>query len=189
MNLTVKVKVPDGLKQLPGMLTDAMSVSIRESQGLLESSAKRNVAVRTGNLRRAISSEDPVVIGAKIIGITGARLAEAAYAGFVEKGTGVYHEPNAHGPWTIVPRNVKVLAWRSGAVMLDEKGKNLYINGHGGYTRTKHDAAMVFASKVTIQGMRARPYLASSLEQNRSRIEAIFRTSIKHVINQAGGIT
>ncbi len=189
MKLTVKLVAPRGLTELSKRMTSALVEATRESQAVIESGAKRNVVVRTGNLRRVIGSEDPIVTGAKIVGITGARLAEAHYAGFVERGTGVFHEPDAHGPWTIVPKRAKVLAWRSGPVLLIEKGKKLYMNEEGNYTTTKHDAAMVFAHKVTVQGMKARPYLASSLEQNRARIRAIFQAKLRRVIEQAGGTT
>lgn len=188
MKLTVKLVAPRGLTELPKRMTSALVEATSESQAVIESGAKRNVAVRTGNLRRAIGSEDPIVTGAKIVGIVGARLAEAHYAGFVERGTGVYHEPDAHGPWTVVPKRAKVLAWRSGAVMLNEKGKKLYQNGAGNFTTTKHDAAMVFTQKVTIQGMKARPYLASSVEQNRAKLESIFRSKIQQAIQQAGDL-
>ena len=186
MRFTVQFKAPAGLKVIAALLTPALVDAMHEAQAVLESSAKRNVPVRTGNLRRAIGSEDPVVTGAKIVGIVGARIAEAKYAAFVERGTGVYHEPDAHGPWTVVPKNAKALAWRSGAVMLNEKGKKLYMNEAGNYTTTKHDAAMVFARKVTIQGMKARPYLAPSVEQNREKIQSIFRSKIQQAIKQAG---
>lgn len=130
-----------GMKQLQSRL-DAIS-DTREILHTLQidtvAEAKRlTVPIRkTGNLGRSIR---PGFLSAKSAFVN----AEASYAAYVEKGTGIYGPK--HRP--IVPRTKKVLAWRTGAVTLS--GRSRVKDG-------VEQAGWAFARSV--KGRRPTPFL------------------------------
>jgi hypothetical protein len=101
--------------------------------------AHKNLAPykRTGTLYRQ-------TVPGQIVGTTAMVVARTSYAMFVERGTGIYGP--SHHP--IVPRQAKVLAWRTGAVRLSGSSKT-----RGG----KELAGWAFARSV--KGRKATPFL------------------------------
>lgn len=92
---------------------------------------------KTGNLGRSIR---PGFLSGRSAFVN----AEASYAAYVEKGTGIYgprHKP-------IVPRTKKVLAWRTGSVTLSGRSR---VKGG------QETAGWAFARSV--RGRRATPFL------------------------------
>lgn len=107
--------------------------------------AKRNTRSirKTGNLGRSIR---PGFLSATEAFVK----AEASYAAYVEKGTGIY------GPRKrpIVPRRAKVLAWRTGAVTLSGRSR---VKGG------QELAGWAFAKSV--RGRPATPFMAPAAEE------------------------
>lgn len=93
--------------------------------------ARHRVPVLTGNLGRSIAEDAQTWPG--VLHVSGGVTAHAKYAVFVHEGTGV-HGPRG-APFVIRPKN-------PGGVL------HFYFNGRE-----------VFAKSVTVQGMRARPFL------------------------------
>jgi hypothetical protein len=130
-----------GMRQLNARLDNISDTQqiLRKLQIDTVAEAKRlTVPIRkTGNLGRSIR---PGFLSARKAFVN----AEASYAAYVEKGTGIYgprHKP-------IVPRTKKVLAWRTGAVILSGRSRV-----KGGVEQ----AGWAFARSV--RGRKATPFL------------------------------
>jgi hypothetical protein len=105
-----------GMRQLQSRLdniSDTREILLVLQRRTVEESKRLTVPFRkTGNLGRSIR---PGFLSAKSAFVN----AEASYAAYVEKGTGIYgpkHKP-------IVPRKAKVLAWRTGATTLSGRSR------------------------------------------------------------------
>jgi hypothetical protein len=91
------------------------------------------------------------------------RLSQAKYGEMVEDGTGEY---NGRSAWTIKPKNGKMLAFPKPSGWTGPVAKD----GHA------------LARMVTVKGQKGQKYLARSAQDNRARVEQIFRTAVQGVI-------
>lgn len=161
--MNIKVVIPAGFKAMPEKLDAAVKSAMIKSQALIELGAKANAPVRTANLQRSIASSDVLSVGGKIMGTVGVRLAQAKYGGWVEQGTGIY---NGHSAWTITPK----------------KGKMLAFKQPPGWTGPVSKDGRALARIATVRGQKGQGYLARSAEENRARIEKIFRSAIEGAV-------
>lgn len=111
-----------------------------DSAATLEASSKDLAPKRTGNLARAIAYRTRVLPGrTEVLATVGS---SAPYARYVNEGTGIYHVPDAHLPFTA--KRKKVMHW---------------VDGRGG----SHFARVV-------RGMRPRPFIDPAVLLNHERI-------------------
>lgn len=107
MNISVNVKVPNGITNIKRILETGLKSGIQKSTAYISNQAVSNAPRITGNLKRSIHAEVSGLGGiltGKIIQDSGI----SSYGSFVEFGTGIY------GPkgQPIKPVNKKVLAWK-----------------------------------------------------------------------------
>jgi hypothetical protein len=113
--------------------------------------AKHEVPRKTGNLGRTIR---PGRITATSGELLAGGIQRVGYAGWVERGTGVYGP--RHRP--IVPVKAKVLAWRTAPA-----GGSLRLTGSSRVKGGKQTAGWAFAKSV--RGRPATPYLRPGLQK------------------------
>jgi hypothetical protein len=147
-----------GMRQLHSRLeniSDTKAVLLKLQLNTVEEAKRLTVPIRkTGNLGRSI--RPGFLSGTKAF-----VNAEASYAAYVEKGTGIYgpkHKP-------IVPRTKKMLAWRTGAVTLSGRSRV-----KGGVEQ----AGWAFAKSV--KGRKATPFLEPGARK------AVERNGLKDVV-------
>lgn len=177
------------VEQAGPMIQRELTRAVRRAVLIVEAEAKSLAPRKTGTLQRSLHSEVRG-LGRQIQGIVGTNL---TYAPFVEFGTGIYHEPDAHKPWTVKPVNAKALAipvatGAGGAspYMLpgkfDAKGRQLYRTAKGGSTMSQGRAQnVIFRRSVTIQGMKARSYLVQGFKNKRRDVETVFRQTLADI--------
>ncbi len=155
----------EGLKPLqallaiaPELVTQETKKAMDQARLTLEAEAKRLVPVKTGHLRRSITSETRPLNGG-VVGIVGTNV---KYASFVEFGTGIY------GPEKkpIAPVTKKALAW----------GKVL---GH-----TAAGAPVKEFVRRSVKGMRPRPYLRRAFEEKKGVVEGFFKAALQRVLRR-----
>lgn len=152
------------------MLTGRQLLGVVRSGALLvENDAKVKVPKRTGNLSRSIHTEAEMQGTAASVQVGTRHL----YGAYVEFGTGVYGTgPGATGkPIVITPKQAKALRWMtfsptSGQVRTMAKS---YAKGTKGRASLAREALTqyAFAKKVTIQGMKAKPYLRPAFDEKK----------------------
>jgi hypothetical protein len=127
-----------------------------DASAMLEATSKTIVPKRTGNLMRAIAYRPRVLPGRTEVVATVA--GSAPYARYVFEGTGIYHIPDAHEPFTATRHTF--MHWR---------------DAHGG----SHYARVV-------RGMRPRPVIEPSVEINHARIIARYEEIGPRVARRLG---
>jgi HK97 gp10 family phage protein len=111
-----------------------------DSAALLEATSKDLAPKRTGNLARSIAYRPRILPGRTEVVATVS--SAAPYARYVNEGTGIYHVPDAHAPFTA--KRHRFMHW---------------VDGQGG----SHYARVV-------RGMRPRPFIDPSVALNHEHI-------------------
>jgi hypothetical protein len=142
--------------QAPEIVGEEMERAAHTAAGIAEEEVRARTPVRTGRLQGAVKSR---VEGAgretrAILTISG-----VPYAGYVEEGTGVHHEPGAREPWTVRPVNKKALRFMVG-------GKE------------------VFSKSATIQGMRPRHMVRDGARAAGPRIVRVYEAALRRAVQR-----
>lgn len=142
------VNTPKVVEGAAELIPAALSQSLLEATALVTNSAINKAPRKFGTLKRSIHSE--------INGLSSTVIQEnkvANYGRMVEEGTGIYHEPNPQSAYTIVPVNAKALKFK--------------VNGK-----------TIFSKKVTVKGMKARPYMKPAAQENKQKVLDIYAKNI-----------
>lgn len=136
------------LGQAGAIIEEEVRAATVEASLWLEAGAKLHAPKRTSNLARNIRGNIERVrepgVGPASFRVKVEVGEGAPYGVYVHYGTGIYHRPDPHTPWGAKPPR-RFLRWED--------------------PKTGHP---VFARQV--KGMRARPFIDESLEENRERI-------------------
>lgn len=128
-----------GHKNLHRIVAEEILFASLDVSATLEASSKDFAPKRTGNLARAIAYRPRVLPGrTEVIATVGG---SAPYARYVEEGTGIYHVPDAHLPFSA--KRHRFMHWDS--------------------PTGKHYARVV-------KGMRPRPYIEPAVRVNHPKI-------------------
>lgn len=167
---------------------------------IVEAEAKQQ-APPSAKFRRTIHSQVRGM-GPRIRGIVGTNDKRGKW---FERGTGIYHTPDPHKPWTIVAKNRKALAipvapgiagasarWAVRDLgpfkymrMQDKKGRDLFRTPKGGSTYKAGKAqGVLLRQSVTIRGMRPRPWLMPAWRNKKPEAEKIFHGALREINRQ-----
>lgn len=117
----------------------------------VEGGAKQNSPVRKSFLRNSIRA----TIKGKL---SGQVAVGAKYGGYVHQGT---------RPHVILPRNKKMLAWRTAVGMSIKTRRFVYASKAGGVTQSKSKSVYSFAQIVHHPGTKANPFLQKAVDKER----------------------
>jgi HK97 gp10 family phage protein len=157
-NVGIQVKIPPGLSTADAVLSDEVISAVQNASMAVEREAKSRVPVKTGTLRRSImSTVSP--LGGKPTGIVSAPV---KYAPAVEYGTGVYSEaPGAtKQPIVIRPKTAGGLFWPGAPHPM---------------------------KKVTVQGMKPRPYMRPAFAAKKQAAIEKIQQAIQAAIERMKG--
>jgi hypothetical protein len=177
---------------MAGQVQAELQTGMQKAVLIIEAEAKSLASARGADFARTIHSQVRGM-GANIRGIVGTNDKRGLW---FEQGTGIYHVPDAHQAWTIVATNRFALTIPVGAGgsarwavqdlgplkyqrMADAKGRALFRTPKGGSTFKESGAQnVIFRKKVTIKGMRPRPWLMKAYENKKADVVAVFRNQL-----------
>jgi len=163
-------EVMDRLGAVGQMLSGRQLLKVVKNGALIvENDAKAKVPKRTGNLMRSLHTEAEME-GATASVQTGTR---HLYGAYVEFGTGIFGTgPGASGkPIVVTAKQAKALRWMTfsptGAQV--RTVARAYAKGTKGRMSLAREALTqyAFAKKVTIQGMKPKPYLRPAFDEKK----------------------
>ena len=105
IEIIIDPPVPELIARLTSDIQGAIRAGVFDLAEAVLERAQEETPVRTSNL---VNSE---TIYFTDNGMVATIKATARYAQYVHDGTGIYHEPDPHEPWTIRPRIAKALYW------------------------------------------------------------------------------
>lgn len=161
----IRIEIPElarfqaMLPRAPQIVGEELHAAMLESVLLAEGEIVTRTPVDTGRLRGAISSHVEGQ-GAEIRGVVS--VANVPHAGYVEHGTGVFHEPDARSPWTVRPKRKKALRFTVGGQVFIRRA-------------------------ATIRGMRARHMFRDGGEAAKPGIRRIFARRLSRAARRISG--